>query len=417
MRKCISRSQIDGQVKAPPSKSLTQRALAAGLLCNGSTRITNPSMSDDAVAAMKVAEELGAETSVQEGMVIIKGGLNPSGELLDCGESGLCLRMFTPIAALLDRPIELTGRGSLLSRPVSMLEDPLRELGVYCRTNRGFPPITVKGPLAGGTAGIDCSVSSQGLTGFLMALPVAKSNSTLTVKDLRSKPYIDMTLQILEGFRVRIACSGHEKYYIEGNQKFESCEYEVEGDWSGASFILVAGAIGGRVKVTGLRHDSKQADRRIVEVLRTTGAKVAVSDGVIEVARGELKPFEFDAADCPDLFPPLAALASCCNGVSRIRGVGRLAYKESNRALTLEREFKSLGASVRITGDAMEIAGGMGLKGGRVSSHNDHRLAMAFAVAAIAAEGDIVIEGSECVSKSYPDFFESMIEIGGKVYE
>ncbi len=417
MRKCISRSLIDGGVNAPPSKSLMQRALAAGLLCDGSTKITNPSMSDDAAAAMKVAEGLGAETSVQDGMVIMRGGLNPSGGVLDCGESGLCLRMFTPIAALLERPVELTGRGTLLSRPVSMLEDPLRELGAYCKTNGGFPPITVKGPLAGGTAVIDCSVSSQALTGFLMALPVAKNNSTLTVKDLRSKPYIDMTLQMLEEFHVRVESSEHEKYYIEGNQEFEACEYEIEGDWSGASFILVAGAIGGRVGVTGLKHDSKQADRRIVEVLRTAGANVAVSGGVIEVARGKLKPFEFDAADFPDLFPPLAALACCCDGVSRIRGVGRLVHKESNRALTLEEGFRSLGASIRVAGDAMEIAGGTGLKGGVVSSHNDHRLAMAFTVAGVAAEGDIIIDGAECVSKSYPDFFESMIEIGGRVYE
>ncbi len=417
MRKCISRSRIDGGVNAPPSKSLMQRALAAGLLCKGSTKITNPSMSDDAVAAMRVAEGLGAETSVREDMVIIRGGLNPSTLVLDCGESGLCLRMFAPIAALLDRPVELTGRGSLLTRPVSMLEDPLRELGAYCETNGGFPPVTVEGPLAGGTAGIDCSVSSQALTGFLMALPVAKNNSTLTVKGLRSKPYIDMTLQMLEEFHVSVACSGHERYHIEGNQKFEACDYEIEGDWSGASFILVAGAIGGRVGVTGLKHDSKQADRRIVEVLRTAGANVTVSGGAVEVAKGKLKPFEFDAADCPDLFPPLTALACCCDGVSRIRGVGRLAHKESNRALTLESGFRSLGAAIRIAGDAMEVAGGTGLKGGVVSSHNDHRLAMAFAVAGVAAEGDVIIEGSECVSKSYPDFFESVIEIGGRVYE
>lgn len=417
MRKCVSRSRIDGEVSAPPSKSLTQRALAAGLLCNGSVKITNPSTSDDAAAAMKVAVGLGAEITIREGAIIIKGGLNPSREILDCGESGLCLRMFTPIAAIPDRTIELTGSGSLLSRPVSMLEGPLRELGAYCKTNDGFPPITTKGPLRGGTAMIDCSVSSQALTGLLMALPVVDNNSALIVNNLRSRPYIDMTLQTLEKFNVRIAHVDYEKFYIDGNQEFEPGEYEIEGDWSGASFILVAGAIGGRVRVTGLKQGSKQADERILEVLRSAGAGIATSADAIEVTKGELEPFEFDAADCPDLFPPLAALACHCSGVSRIRGAGRLTHKESNRALTLERELKSLGADIRIIEDTMEIEGGRGLNGGRVFSHNDHRIAMAAAVAAIAAEGDVVIEGSECVSKSYPDFFEAMMEIGSTVNE
>jgi 3-phosphoshikimate 1-carboxyvinyltransferase len=395
---------------------MMQRAIAAALLAETPTKILNPTYSNDSKAALRVVEALGARVQMDENEIPIKGGLNPTGEILNCGEAGLSIRMFSPIAALWHERLTLTGEGSLLSRPVSMIEAPLKQLGVEVSSTDGCPPLMVKGPLQGGEAVVDGSVSSQLLTGLLMALPKAPKDSRLTVIDLKSTPYIDMTLALLKAFGVEVEHSNYQSFFIKGNQTYNIGEYRVEGDWSGASFLLTAGALGGSVTVTGLDTHSPQADRKIVEALMAAGAWVKMIGNFVEVAKRNLKAFDFDATHCPDLFPPLVALACNCKGTTVLTGVERLMHKESNRAMALEKEFSSLGAVVRIEGDRMEIKGKK-LKGGTIDSHNDHRIAMAGAVAAINAEEDVTIQGYECVAKSYPDFFEDFSKIGGIVYE
>jgi len=263
---------------------------------------------------------------------------------------------------------------------------------------------------------VDGSVSSQLLTGLLMALPRARGDSRLKVKDLKSTPYIDMTLELLERFGVFVQHAGYETFSIKGNQTYSCEEYSVEGDWSGAAFLLIAGAVGGSVTVTGLDIASPQADRKILDALRAAGAGVKLSGNTVEVVNKELRGFEFDATHCPDLFPPLVVLACNCTGTTVLTGVERLVHKESNRAAALEKEFSSLGAVIRIDGNRMEIDG-VTLDGGVIDSHNDHRIAMAGAVAALNARGDVTVRGYECVAKSYPDFFEDLSFIGGDVYE
>ncbi|UCG28870.1 MAG: 3-phosphoshikimate 1-carboxyvinyltransferase [Bacteroidales bacterium] len=412
MNKTILPSEIRGEVRAPSSKSIMQRSIAAGLLAEGNTLITNPSFCDDALAALRIAGQLGAEVRVGDRDIAIRGGFNPREELLDCGESGLGIRMFAAIASLHHSDLVLTGSGSLVNRPLSMIEKPLRELGVQCETNHGFIPVRIRGPLKGGMAPVDGSTSSQFLTGLLMALPLSGKDSLLTVNDLQSRPYIDLTIKVLRDFNVIVENHDYKQFHVRGNQKYNPREYEVEGDWSGAAFLLVAGAIGGKIRVTGIRPDSTQADRHILDVLRLAGAGIVIDGQSVEVTNRKLDPFRFDATESPDLFPPLVALAAHCEGISVISGTNRLLSKESNRAEVLLKEFSGLGIRIKIENNDMIIQGGS-VKSGTISSSNDHRIAMAAAITGIRAAGKIEIEGYECISKSYPDFFNDFLKIGG----
>lgn len=406
--KSVLPGKIEGRTRAPASKSMMIRAVAAAALARGKSIMRNPSDCDDAKAAIGCAKALGAKVREENGELGIVGGAKPAASVLNCHESGLCMRMFTPIAALFEREIELVAQGSLRKRDVGMVQAPLERLGAICSTRGGLPPVKVKGPIRGGRLEIDGSQSSQFLTGLLMALPLCKGDSELSVPGLKSKPYVKMTLEILEesGIEVR-ADSQLGKFSIPGGQEYRPVECEIEGDWSGAAFLLVAGAIAGRVEVGGLRQDSPQADRAVVEALEKAGAKVAARKGTVEVEKAHLEGFAFDAADCPDLFPPLAVLACCCEGESRIAGAGRLKGKESDRAAALASELGRMGAKITVSGDEMLIAGGK-LRGGEVDSHGDHRIAMACAIAALVSEKGARIEGEGCVSKSFPGFFAEL---------
>ena len=416
MKRSIEPSTIEGSIRAQPSKSMMQRAIAAALLNEKPVKILNPSFCSDSLAALRVAECLGALVLREENSVTIGGGLNPKETILHCGESGLCLRMFAPIAALCDRELTLTGECSLKSRPVTMIVRPLQELGCRVVTHEGYPPIRVQGPVRGGNAEVDGSISSQFLTGLLIALPMAEGDFRLSVHSLASRPYIDMTLKMLEEFQVSVRHDGYGTFFVPGRQRYQGDAYRVEGDWSSASFIMVAAAVGGRVRISGLDVRSPQADRKILEALTDAGARLRITSDFVEIEKEELKPFRFDAIDCPDLFPPLVALACYCHGVSRIEGVERLRFKESNRATALIREFSAIGAAIEIEHNTMKVTGGK-LRGGPVSSHNDHRIAMAMATAAIAAEHAVTIENSESVAKSYPAFFDDLAAIGGRIHE
>ncbi len=411
----IKPSKIDGTVASPSSKSVMIRATAAALLADGVSEIARPSFCEDTLAALNVAAGLGAEIDRTEERVEIKGPLAPTENVLDCGESGLCLRMFAPIAALEGQETVLSARGSLRTRPVGMMEAPLAALGVSVQTNAGFPPLTVKGPLHGGRVVVDGSTTSQFLTGLLMALPICRDDSRLFVLDLRSRPYVAMTISVLERFGISMTWdTERDVFEIRGRQRFAPGRYEIEGDWSGAAFLLVAGALAGRVTVMNLRADSCQADVRVLAALRDAGASVAVAGDAVTVEADGLEAFEFDATDCPDLFPPLAALACFCEGRSVLRGAERLRHKESDRATALVEEFSRAGGTLGLEGNVMWIEGGP-LEGGVIDARGDHRLAMAGAVAGLRAERGIRIVGPEVVGKSYPGFFRDLAALGGDI--
>jgi 3-phosphoshikimate 1-carboxyvinyltransferase len=416
MERYLEPSIIKGTIKAPASKSMTQRAIAAALLADGQSIIHNPSYCDDSLAAMSIAVGLGARVEPQVNELKINGSVVLKEPKLNCGESGLAIRMFSPIAALYPAEIKMVGANSLKKRPMFMIEEALNQLGVKCTSSGGFLPLTIEGPIVGGHCEIDGSVSSQLLTGLLMALPLATGNSEIRVNNLKSKPYIDMTIQILKSFGISVENRDYSLFRIQGNQKYIPHNYTVEGDWSGGAFLLVAGAINGQLCVRGLRSDSMQSDKSIVNALEKAGAQIISDEDQIEITRSELKAFEFDATESPDLFPPLVALASYCEGISTIKGVSRLIYKESDRAKALMEEFGKMGIKIEIKDDLMHVIGGKP-QGARVESHDDHRIAMAIAVASLGATGKVSIRDSQCVAKSYPGFFDDLRHVGAVVHE
>ena len=410
-----SGSVISGVVNAPSSKSAMQRYVAGALLAEGVSRIFSPSYCEDSLAAIAIAEALGAKISMSGGVAVVEGGFKPVLNNIFCGESGLSTRMFTPIASLHTGEIIINGKGSILNRPLKMMEIPMAKLGVDISTNNGFLPIKIKGPLTGGNVFVDGSVSSQFITGLLMALPLVQNNSVIFVDNLVSKPYIDLTIRILKEFGIKIQNHGYTKFEISGGQKYSAGDLTVEGDWSGAAFLLVMAAIGGEATVNNLDIHSAQADKRIFDVISLSGAKISASEESVLVSRGDLHSFSFDISDCPDLAPPLAVLALACKGKSIIEGTGRLKSKESDRGKILEATLSSIGGRIRNFGDRIEIEGGNQLKGGKASAYNDHRIAMALASVALRCDSPVIVEGMESINKSYPGFIDDYRNLGAKI--
>jgi 3-phosphoshikimate 1-carboxyvinyltransferase len=416
MERSVEPSFVRGEIKAPPSKSMTQRAIAAAMLADGQSLLLNPSYCDDSLAAMSIAVSLGARVEPQADKMKITGSGELKEKKLNCGESGLAIRLFSPIAALFDEEITMTGAGSLKKRPMQMIEDALNQLGVKCSSIDGFLPLTIKGPLKGGYCEIDGSVSSQLLSGLLMSLPLAEDKSVIKVNNLKSKPYIDMTLGVLREFGIMITNEKFEFFRVPGQQKYLPLTYEVESDWSGGSFLLVAGAINGNLKVSGLRTDSFQSDLAILKALGRAGATMKISEDKVEISKSDMEAFEFDATESPDLFPPLVALASYCKGITKLKGASRLVHKESDRASALLEEFGKMNIKIEINNDYLIVTGGK-VKGARINSHDDHRIAMAAAVAALGASDTVYIKDSHCIAKSYPGFFDDLRKVGAIVHE
>ena len=414
MDKTVSLGSVNGTITPPSSKSYAQRAIALALLAEGRTTLRNIEFCKDTRSAISCIEALGAKVSyLDESTIAIDGGLHPVTDTLMVGESGLATRLFTPIASLNSTPICIKGEGTLLHRPMMMMIEPLRRLGVEVRDGGGHLPIEVKGPIHGGNIEVDGSFSSQFITGLLLALPLAKEDTTLHVRSAVSTPYIDMTIDTAKRFGVEIMHheGDYSEFYIEGGQKYTPADLAIEGDWSGASTMLVAGAISGRVTVKNLSTLSKQADTAICRALERAGAGIIIEGDSITVTKRCLRSFTFDATNSPDLFPALAALAAAAHGQSTIIGTQRLLHKESDRAETIRQEYEKLGIEVDISEEnVMKIRGGE-IHPATVFSHNDHRIAMSLAVSALRCKGDVTIENAECVEKSYPTFFEDLESI------
>ena len=414
MDKTVSLGSANGTITPPSSKSYAQRAIALALLAEGRTTLRNIEFCKDTRSAISCIEALGAKVSyLDDSTIAVDGGLNPVTDTLMVGESGLATRLFTPIASLNSTPICIKGEGTLLHRPMIMMIEPLRKLGVEVRDGGGHLPIVVRGPIHGGNIEVDGSFSSQFITGLLLALPLAKEDTTLYVRSAVSTPYIDMTIDTARRFGVEIMHheGDYSEFYIEGGQTYRPADIAIEGDWSGASTMLVAGAIAGRVTLKNLSTLSKQADTAICRALERAGAGIIIEGDSITVTKRPLRPFTFDATNSPDLFPALAALAAAAHGESTIIGTQRLLHKESDRAETIRQEYEKLGIEVDISEEnVMKIRGGE-IHPATVFSHNDHRIAMSLSVSALRCKGDVTIENAECVEKSYPTFFEDLESI------
>ena len=434
MRATVYPNTLRGEQVAPASKSSMQRACAAALLHRGTTRILNPGHSNDDLAAIDVIQKLGAIVKTEDAskekinstsIIVHSNGVQPIGDTMNCGESGLGIRMFTPIAALSDQSITVEGIGSLLKRPMHFFDTIFPKLGIEIQSQAGYLPIQIKGPLKPANIEVDGSLSSQFLTGLLMAFAATENtNAVIEVQGLKSKPYIDLTLSVLNTFGWKVQHQDYKRFeFLAHPPLADHIDYTVEGDWSGAAFLLVAGAIAGPIVVKGLQLNSTQADKAVMQALKDAGASIDINENAIQIGPakdkagvvGSLKAFEFDATHCPDLFPPLVALAAVCNGVTILHGVSRLAHKESDRGLTLQKEFAKLGIRIELNQDRMMVYGGTGIIGAEVFSQHDHRIAMACGVAALCADGPITITDAEAVNKSYTDFFKHLQYLGAKV--
>lgn len=447
------------EIQMPSSKSFAQRAIIAAALAEGTTTLNGYSPCGDNESAISVARALGAEVTVglayKEGKVVkdsstltIKGrgaaALEP--ETVNAGESGLLARLMIPLMAVLgDGNATVSGEGTLTRRPLKGARDIMGAFGVRLETISGtgqesfsevHVPLTISGKLEGGKVTVSGSGGSQLISGLLMALPLLQEDTVIRLTEPKSIPYLFITMDVLKAFGVKIWCDmeGGPEFaesqdwndcteivlHIKGGQSYKATDMDIEGDWSSAANFLVAGAIFGKVNVSGLDTKSLQADLSIMDILMEAGASLSqMGDddprGVIHVQKAPLNAFDVDANNCPDLFPIAAVLAAFCQGTSKIAGVGRLANKESDRAQAILSMLVQLGVKARISGDKMIIEGhslaqrcltGHLLKGGNYTSSHDHRMVMALKVAELGADGPIVIDDIECVSKSFPTFME-----------
>lgn len=410
MKQKISACKLSGMVAVPSSKSDGQRAVLAAALSKATTRIVGLGKSNDELAMLQTIQELGAKVQIISDTSVEIQGIQhfPDSAELNAGESGLGLRLITCVCAGQTGKFIIDGEGSLLQRPQLFFEEHLTQMGVQVISRKGFLPLIIHGKMHGGTVEIDGSASSQFLSGMLMSLPLIEEDSVLIVRNLKSIPYVQMTLNTLLEFGIHIEHEQFERFSIRGNQAYSCDAYTVEGDWSSASYWLVAAALGQSVSVSGLNLESAQADKHLLEILESANCTIFTANDQITVDGSKRKAFTANATHCPDLFPALVTLAAFCDGKSVISGVHRLKNKESDRGVVLQQEFGKLGLNIELVDDEMIIHGGTPLTATEVDSHNDHRIAMCLAIAGSMLEGELTISGSEAVAKSYPDFWSDL---------
>jgi 3-phosphoshikimate 1-carboxyvinyltransferase len=420
----IRRGYVDGVLNAPPSKSQTHRFYIAAMLSTGESIIERPSTCSDVKATLDAVKRMGCTVSAERSTVrILSDGMpKPPEDVINCHGSGTTLRILTAVSSLAPGTTILTGNRSLKRRPIHPLLNALKKLGVVCYSAPNErPPIVVIGrTIKAGYVEIGGDLSSQYVSGLLFTLAKVDGKSTIRLTTpLVSKPYVDMTIDVLHMCNVDVYVSENYRLFeLNGPSNFKPFRSVVEGDYSSATMFIVAAAItGGKVRINNLRRDSLQADKAIIDVIKTAGCRVEVENDHV-VAKGisdTLEPFEFDASDSPDLVPPLAVLASSCKGASIIRGVSRLRFKESDRIEALTSQLSKMGVKIEAYDDYMRIYGSSKIKGAVINPYGDHRIAMACSVMALKAEGETVIRDASCVKKSYPEFFTDLASLGAKV--
>ncbi|MEA1873389.1 MAG: 3-phosphoshikimate 1-carboxyvinyltransferase, partial [Bacteroidota bacterium] len=392
-----------------------QRFIAAAVLANGQSEISDPGVSDDILAASHIAEQLGAEfRRLSNGDFLIEGGGNATNLDLFCRESGLCARLFAPIAAIHNKTFEISGLPGLNHRNLIYDFEQLKQFGLSIHYENNELPIRFSGKLNSGNYRIDCSKSSQLLSGLLFAMPLLSGDSVIVAENLVSRPYVLMSLKMIEKFGVHIEMQDENHFFIPGNQKYIAQKLHAEGDWSAASNLVVAAALIGNLRLQNLNMHSAQADREILTICKRAKIPYQFEGDALSVQKSKLTGFELDITDCPDLFPAVLPLACAANSVSKIYHVERLIHKESNRLDAVIREYTKLGAKFIQQKDALEIHPAP-LKFADVNSWGDHRIVMSLCVAAMTNRGAI-IHDSDHISKSWPDFFNKIKSIGGKFH-
>ncbi|HZJ77527.1 MAG TPA: 3-phosphoshikimate 1-carboxyvinyltransferase [Clostridia bacterium] len=411
----IEPSSLCGEIGAIASKSDAHRVLICASLAEKTVHVKmQKNTSKDIQATIACIKAMGAQVETLENKYIITSGKPVEGYTLDCGESGTTLRLLLPVAAVMGREFTAVGHGRLPQRPMSHLVSAMNENG--CEIDSDYLPIRVSEKLKSGIFKLPGNISSQYISGLLIALPMLEGDSriVLTTK-LNSVGYVNMTIDTLKQFNIDIKRT-NDGFYIKGGQKYRADkEIEVQGDWSNSAFWLTVGAISGRITVNSLPKVSSQGDREIVRILDEMGAKVKTKVNSVSVCRTQLDSISLDAEDIPDLVPVVAVAMAVANGESTIYNISRLRLKESDRVHTVACMLNALGAEVEEKDNALVIKGKNKLSGGDVDSFNDHRIAMAAAVASTVCKNKVTITNAQAVEKSYPDFFNHFKTLGGKI--
>ncbi len=411
---------LRGTVTVPSSKSMGHRELICAALAKGRSTIENISWSQDMEATCRVLRAFGVSIETRQmenGRVCcqVDGGLKiPAAVQADCGESGSTLRFLIPVGQLGTGRITYTGQGKLISRPLELYYAIWDRQGIAYSAVDGGLPLTVEGRLQPGRYELPGSVSSQFVSGLLFALPLLDKDSEIHITSpLESQSYAALTLQCLKKYGIAVRRDGWRTLYIQGNQQYLPQHSRVEGDYSQAAFWLAAGTLGGSLAVQGLDADSLQGDRAVLSYMEQMGAKAAYQKGAFHVQTAKTKGTVIDARDCPDIIPVLAVLAACSAGETKVIHAERLRLKECDRLHAIQTELTALGADIEEFPDGLCIRGKGQLKGGTVNSWNDHRIAMAMAVAAVRCRESVLIKGAESVAKSYPAFWQDYEALGG----
>lgn len=410
----ISPALLGGTISAIASKSDAHRLLILAALCRGETRLLLEQRSEDIDATINCLRALGAAIEILPDGVLVRGieqaAENP---LLDCGESGSTFRFLLPVAAALCEHARFTGSGRLPERPIGELMQVMQAHGVAFSAER--LPFATRGQLTGGNFSLPGNVSSQYLTGLLLALPLIVQDSTISLTTrLESAAYVEITLHALRRFGVHVRVE-NGVYAVSGGQAIQSPgKLRVDGDWSNAAFFLAAGALGKPVTMTGLSLDSPQGDKAMLNALRQFGAIVTATAEAVTVSPAQRIGCTIDVGETPDLLPILAVLGACAAGETRLVNAARLRLKESDRLASVSAMLRALGGRVEELPDALLITDGQ-LGGGTVDSCRDHRIAMSAAIASVRCSQKVTIRGADAVNKSYPAFYDDFYKLGGHV--
>jgi 3-phosphoshikimate 1-carboxyvinyltransferase len=413
-------STLEGTVKAPPSKSYTHRAIILAGLSRGKTKINDPLLSADPLATIDAMKQAGARIEDNKDHLIIYGndGKITAPDMVDVRNSGTTLRILTSVFSLSEKEVKLTGDESIQKRPMGPLLSALEQAGVRTSSQDGTPPITVQGPIKEDIIRIPGDTSSQYISGLLIACPLRGSDTTVEITtDLKSKPYLDLTLQAIEDFGVVIQNEEYKRFHIQGNQIYSKSEYTVEGDYSGAAFVLAAATLtDSRVTVENLFENSLQGDRYFLDILKMLGAKLQTrKDSVHVLGSQPPRAIDVDLSQTPDLLPITAVMCALAKGKSRIYNVEHARFKECDRISATAKGLQAMGVDVEEKRDGMVIEGKESLKGASIESHDDHRIAMAFAIAGLRAKGTTKINNAECIRVSYPNFVGAMKGLGANI--
>lgn len=418
----IENSRLKGNIKIPPSKSMSHRAIMAAGLSKGKSEIKNLIFSKDIKATIECMRNVGASIIEHEDSIEVEGigGVQIKKHNFYCNESGSTIRFMIPIG-MMDhdnkQAVVFHGEGRLKTRPLTPYFDIFNKMNIQYEYPSSLP-LKIWGTLESGIYELPGNVSSQFVTGLMYALSLSEGDSVIKMTStLESKSYVDMTIDVLKAFGINIENKEYKEFYVPGNGKYNSREYTVEGDYSQVAFFIVAGLINGDLRLTGLKEKSLQGDSEILEIVKRMGGDIRFEDGVLIVKKSKTHGVEIDMSEIPDMLPAISVLAALSEGRTHLYNGQRIRLKESDRIKAMYTELKKLGAKVEETEDGLIINGVAQLTGGAVEGWNDHRIVMALAVAATCASSPVTITDAHAITKSYPHFFDDLKVIGGHIHE